>query len=179
MGADPTGASGRHTGTVGASEALAVHLPADKPCPERMTLNNENLERTRDLSAAKPSEYRQHAWPDPGDTPVGIAGSAAAACGATLIGARVVEWEEPDGTKRRADVEAYATRVLELNAEQASEMFAAMPFDAERRTWIRHPSAAQAIAMLERVIETGEVRWRMDDDAQHPDGGATTREAVR
>ena len=136
-------------------------------------MNIENLKRTRDRIAAAPDEFLQFAWPDLGDRPVGIAGFAAVACGATLHrGARgtVAEWEAPDGTKRKARVKTYATLVLELDARQAESMFAAKPFDPESGTWIQHPNADQAIALLDRAMETGEVRWRVQDGTSPGEG---------
>ena len=140
-------------------------------------MNVENLKRVRDLIAARPKTFCQGGWLHPDARPTDVAAFATEACGGKLVrntGAWSVEWKDADGTKRTAALSAYATMVLDLTAAQARAMFAGKPFDAEHFTWIRFPSAIQTLAMLDRAIETGEVRWNINDDPAHLDGTGIT-----
>ena len=79
-------------------------------------------------------------------TPCCIAGHAVAAAGAKRSYAY-----------RDNDFETAAKKLLELSKEEANLMF--YPETIEVDYGLRPPTRQETVAMLDRAIETGEVRW--------------------
>ena len=124
-----------------------------------------NLARTRDAVAAAGPEYRQALWFWPDGAPACVGAHAITACsggaipGSTPDGTGEDYAERPQahapgvGPGEAADV---AQALLGLTAAEREAMFDPDPTPGEAF----EPTAEVAVAMLERAIAEGVVRWR-------------------
>ena len=119
-------------------------------------MNKEAFERTRDLIMENREHYCQALWAHVEcGTPACVAGFACVAHdGKITEGAMCIT---PD--KRYKQISEYAAEVLGLSDEDAHWLFHEDPFGSAYSTGRPHPTADDAIATLNRAIETGVVRW--------------------
>lgn len=130
-------------------------------------MNVKAIERTRDMIAAHFRDFYQAEWVHPCGTPACVAGFACAANGGRLLvetveteSKRVVirtDCKRPDGSI--VSVSAYAREVLGLSHFQSEDLFYGMPFD-KSKTDRSQPTHRDAVATLNHLIETDEVRWQ-------------------
>jgi len=133
-------------------------------------MNKELLQKVRDRIADESVHYDQgDYWYSPGEdgfydtvrdaikenkfcgTPCCIAGHAIAAAGI-----------DKAYEVRNKDFQEAAEVILDLTPDEAVAMFDATPiFDEGARSGYREPTREEALAMLGRAIETGEVKWEV------------------
>lgn len=119
-------------------------------------MNIEAIKRTRDLIASQPELYNQEKWGHDCGTPACIAGFACVANGGKLrqrlnYGVKEIVCVTQRGTSRT--VRQYAARKLGLPMGEADMLFAANPL------FHRPATHEDAIATLDRMIETGQIDW--------------------
>ena len=129
-------------------------------------MNVERLKQVRDVIASNPDQYDQGIFSHKCGTPACIAGWAAHLSlqdGEQLTWACVATGVQSD---RVDTIPNRAAMWLDLTPHDAVEMFDGAPLLVRRGGWGSHrePTVQEALAMLDRAIETGEVVWEIESD---------------
>ena len=119
-------------------------------------MNVENLKKVRDAIAQNPTTYDQRWYAHECGTPACIAGWAASL---SLRDGETLNWggiKRPDG--RYANPHTRAQQWLGLSPHDAGRMFDEHPVLSGGEFRV-DPTVQEALAMLDRAIETGKVVW--------------------
>ena len=117
----------------------------------------ENEANAQSLAAAGLDVYWQEVYLHPCGTPACIAGHAAYMDAME----RGVAMPEPVGKEDMEDIWDAAQSWLGLESIQAAHLFHATPLGC-----FRSPSNLEAAAVLNRLADTGKVKWRKIENAQ-------------
>lgn len=117
-------------------------------------MNRENITKVRDVIAALPAErFDMSDWLN--DYPNETFGRALKDCGtAACIGGWAVGVLKPRTRASSWEIPSIARRILGLSLDQADKLFQPVPCDDRHLL-----TPAQAVRVLDILLETGEVDW--------------------
>ena len=122
-------------------------------------MNSENLKQVRDAIASNPAQYDQGIYAHDCGTPACIAGWAAHL---SLKPDEALRLSIIQGRTRPIDtIHNRAREWLDLPLSDANDMFEPAPvLRKEDARGYTKPTLPEALAMLDRAIETGKVVWK-------------------